>query len=88
VMYVIPSVLLGVGLRTHARGRLAAGHYWTDFDRPTPVGWRALSAPEAASGMIWLTITAVVVGIVVIFFARRAMVRWRRVRQARARGAE
>ncbi len=87
-VYVVPLSLLGIAVHTHAASRMQAGLYWTDCDRPTPTGWKALPAPAARGTSLWMTAGAVGVGCVVPWYARRAWVRARRKKRASERTAE
>lgn len=81
-VYVVPLSLLGIAVHTHAASRMQAGLYWTDYDRPTPTGWKALPAPAARGTSLWMAAGAVGVGCVVPWYARRAWVRARRKNRA------
>lgn len=57
---------------------LRAGHYWSDFDHPTPPRWKAMTNRQAIStGLGTLALGAAMAGVCSLY-ARRALVRWRR----------
>lgn len=61
-----------------ARSGLAAGHYWSNFDHPTPPRWKAMTNKQALStGLGTLALGAAMAGVCSLY-ARRALVRWRR----------
>lgn len=72
-----PVTLLALAMIAHAAGRKAAGHHWTDFDYPTPTGWRALPVPQARGIAVWMLGLATAVAAVTLLYARRATVRLR-----------
>jgi hypothetical protein len=84
LLYVVPILLLSVALFVHAGTRIADGHYWTDFDRPTPSGWKALPAPNARKSALWMTASAVAAGMVIPFYARRARTRLQRMQNSKS----
>lgn len=61
-----------------ARAGLGAGHYWSNFDHPTPPRWKAMTNSQAIStGLGTLGLGAAMAGVCSLS-ARRALVRWRR----------
>lgn len=76
-LLVAPALLLSAFLFAASVQRAADGHYWTDFDYPTPTGWRAIPAPMGVRAGAWLLGLALAVGAVVALYARRAAVRLR-----------
>lgn len=73
--------LMGVGILVwlHAATTIALGHGWTQIDKPTPDGWKPLLASEAMGIGRWITIAGVLIAVFIGLFARRAMVRLRRL---------
>ncbi|HLP83374.1 MAG TPA: hypothetical protein VK157_03410 [Phycisphaerales bacterium] len=80
-VYVAPVLLVSIVIFVHSNGRLNDGYYWTEFNRPTPTGWKALPAPNGKAASVWMALGAVAVGAAVPAYARRAMVRLNRVRK-------
>jgi hypothetical protein len=70
-----PILLLALAMYSQASIRIAGGHYWSDFDQPTPTGWRALPAYQSVVVAKWIAGFGVAVVIVVLIYARRAWVR-------------
>jgi hypothetical protein len=75
----LPLIGIGVLVWIHAATTIALGHGWTQIDKPTPNGWKPLLASEAMGIGRWITIAGVLIAVFIGFFARRALVRLRRL---------
>ena len=74
----LPLTVYGLSMLLHGQLRVNGGHYWSDFDWPSFPRPRALKAPEAVVGGLWMLALSGVLAGVTIFFIRRALVRIRR----------
>lgn len=73
---IIPIVMLALFMYAHASVRVAGGHYWSDFDQPTPTGWRALPAGETVLVAKLMAGFGAALCMVMLVFARRGWVRF------------
>ncbi len=71
----VPPTLWGVAMLVDAANQLGAAHYWSNFDYPSPHGWRAMPATQCRDSAWGVMLFGVGIGVVISLFARRALVR-------------
>lgn len=71
----IPPLVWGGAMLADATMQLNAGHYWSNFDYPSPHGWRAMPADQCRDSAWGVMLFGVGIGVVISLFARRALVR-------------
>lgn len=76
---ILPMGVIGVGVLAHAFEVQRAGAGWTELDKPTPGGWKPMLAVEAQQVGKGMIIGATLLVVVVALFARRTLVRLRRM---------
>lgn len=74
----IPPIVWGGAMLVDATMQLKAIHYWSNFDYPSPHGWRAMPATQCRDSAWGVMLFGVGIGVVISLFARRALVRLRR----------
>ncbi|MGH7243871.1 MAG: hypothetical protein ACREJD_10675 [Phycisphaerales bacterium] len=75
----VPMSMLGLAILIHAWEVQRSGAGWTELDKPTPDGWKPMLAIEAQQVGRGMVVGAVALVAVVALFARRALVRLRRL---------
>jgi len=76
---VLPMGVMGLGVLAHAAEVQQVGAGWTELDKPTPDGWKPMLAVEAEQVGKGMIIGATLLVVVAALFARRALVRLRRM---------
>lgn len=77
-----PILLIALFMYVEATDTMNRGHYWSNFDQPTPHGWQALPCTASRSIAKWIALVGLAIAAMVLLYSRRAWVRWRAARAA------